>query len=555
MHKKITIIILLLSFFLRVYALNSTPPSLYWEEAALGYDAYSILRTGKDHHGHLLPLVAFESFGDYKPAFYFYSIIPFLLIFGLSTWAVRLPSVLAGVIIVYFSGKIAGIFFSNETSKKKNWQQILIQPNILTMIFTAISPWALQFSRGGWEVNLATAFLTSGIYIGLSGARLVVRASKNQNQILFYYVLSVILLISSAYTYHATRLIAPLVGLVLAIPLLRSYKTHLKQICVLGVLGIILFLPILLFIRDPSVGHRLEETSAFKTGQEVTESNFYIQQLGSNVFTKLLFHRYWFYARTFIINAFSHFRFDFLFLSGDKIPRHSIQYFGLLFPTDFLILILGGLTLIKTWRKKYHFLWIWLLIGLIPASITQPTPHALRTLPIMPVYLIVLGFGFSTLFTFLSQQKYLKLLSLGVIGAVVVQVIMYWHFYLFAYPKIYSNDWQYGYEQMVNTVEQNKRDGEKILITREYGRPAMYYWFFTKTDPREVQAENEVVSKDQSEFLHFKNITFANNLDGQESGLIASSPKQRGYFAQAQDIATITNLKGEPVWIVYRIEK
>src|SRR5687768_9057768 len=91
-------VILLLAFFLRVY--NITQQTPYWEEVALGYDAYSILKTGKDHHGNSWPIVAFESFGDWKPSFYFYAIVPFVQLFGLNLLAVRMPSVLSGIAIV-----------------------------------------------------------------------------------------------------------------------------------------------------------------------------------------------------------------------------------------------------------------------------------------------------------------------------------------------------------------------------------------------------------------------------------------------------------------------
>src|SRR5687767_8336851 len=98
------LLIVILGLFLRVYKIDSVPPGLTWDEAALGYNAYSISQTLKDEYGNFLPLTL-TSFGDYKPAFYAYLIIPFMLILGLTEIAVRLPSVLAGtgfILVVYF---------------------------------------------------------------------------------------------------------------------------------------------------------------------------------------------------------------------------------------------------------------------------------------------------------------------------------------------------------------------------------------------------------------------------------------------------------------------
>ena len=94
------IVVVILAAVLRFYRLGENPPGLYWEEAAIGYDAYSILKTGKDFHGNAWPLVAFESFGDWKPSLYFYAAVPSVAVFGLTPLAVRLPSALFGTLTV-----------------------------------------------------------------------------------------------------------------------------------------------------------------------------------------------------------------------------------------------------------------------------------------------------------------------------------------------------------------------------------------------------------------------------------------------------------------------
>src|SRR5437016_2654950 len=83
-------IIFSLAFFLRVYKLGDVPTGFHRDEAYLGYNAYSILKTGKDISGNMLPL-HLKSF-LYSPAGYSYFSIPFIVLFGLNEFAIRFPS-------------------------------------------------------------------------------------------------------------------------------------------------------------------------------------------------------------------------------------------------------------------------------------------------------------------------------------------------------------------------------------------------------------------------------------------------------------------------------
>ena len=63
--------IVLIAFFLRIYALDKIPDSLNPDEAAIGYTSYSFLMSGADEHGKFLPLST-QSFGDWKLSLYSY---------------------------------------------------------------------------------------------------------------------------------------------------------------------------------------------------------------------------------------------------------------------------------------------------------------------------------------------------------------------------------------------------------------------------------------------------------------------------------------------------
>ena len=104
MNKRIVIllIITIIAVLLRFWQLGQVPPSPDWDEAALGYNAYSILETGRDEYGTLLPVIL-RSFDDYKPGLYGYLTVPSIWLFDLNVWAVRLPSALIGSLTVVMS--------------------------------------------------------------------------------------------------------------------------------------------------------------------------------------------------------------------------------------------------------------------------------------------------------------------------------------------------------------------------------------------------------------------------------------------------------------------
>lgn len=174
--------------FLRLHQLGQVPPSLDWDEASIGWNAYSILKTGTDEYGKARP-VSIRSFNDYKPPLYVYAAIPSIAIFGLNELAVRLPSALAGILTV-----VVTFFLVRELTKN----------NLLGYLATAllaISPWAIQFSRVAFEANLALLFFVSG---GFFLAKFL-NTQKSR-----YYLIAGILYILSIYSYHSSRLVIPL---------------------------------------------------------------------------------------------------------------------------------------------------------------------------------------------------------------------------------------------------------------------------------------------------------------------------------------------------------
>ena len=173
------LIIFFLAVFLRFYKLGEIPNGLYQDETAIGYNAYSILQTGKDEHGVSWPLY-FKSFGDYKLPVYIYLTAISVKLFGLNEWAVRFPSALFGTLTV-----VVMYFFVNKLFKTNI--------AIFSALLLAINPWHLHYSRATFEVTIALFFLMLGAY-------LLPRK----------FLVGTLCFIIAFYSYNLTRLLAPL---------------------------------------------------------------------------------------------------------------------------------------------------------------------------------------------------------------------------------------------------------------------------------------------------------------------------------------------------------
>lgn len=518
-------LVLLLAAVVRFYRLGShTSP--YWEEAALGYDAYSIWKTGRDHHGHRLPIVAFESFGDWKPSLYFYAASPFVGLLGLNTFSVRLPSAICGVMIVLGVGLLTKLVYEHirdQSDLKRLDKFTPFQVQITAMLLTAINPWAVHFSRAAWEVNLAACLTLWGVWFGL---RFVFKQKKIVN-----LASSALLLILSLYAYHAMRIIAPLLGLGIVLLLMirsgfnRVVKQHGLKLVVLLAAAAVLVWPVVVQLNSNQISQRFQETSLFSQIEVIERSNNYRRLSDNSVRSRIFYHRYLLFGREIISNFLVHFNLDFLFVSGDANPRHSIQYYGHFYHLEFILLLLGTAFLVGKRTPIKWFFGFWLTAGIVPAALTKTTPHALRILPTLPVFIAAITLGLLVLLSWLktviiqAANKLNLCLSKKAVGAAVVLVLLacylleflgYAHYYLLIYPDKYASDWQSGYQQMIKQVVslQRQHPQYQVYISRSQGRPAMYYWFFTKTNPKQVQAAADSVKKDQGEFLEYQQIQF-----------------------------------------------
>src|SRR5690606_39044514 len=129
------------------------------DEASFGYDAYSLLKTGKDQWGHPVPIVL-ESFGDFKPPLYAYLTIPFVAVFRMSEFSVRLPNAIAGTLAIYATYLMVSELAKHTKLSKRKSETFAL----LSALLLSISPWHVMLSRGAFEANLTTILMPLGVY-------------------------------------------------------------------------------------------------------------------------------------------------------------------------------------------------------------------------------------------------------------------------------------------------------------------------------------------------------------------------------------------------------
>ncbi len=452
-------LIALFAFVLRFYQLGNNPPSLYWDEASLGYNAFSISQTLRDEHGVFLPVSNFAAFGDYKPVGYIYAIVPFIKLFGLNEIAVRLPSVLAGTFLV-----LVTYYLVIELINKK-------RVALLAALFVAISPWSLQMSRAAFEANLATFFTALGVLLFLR---------KN--------LLSAVFFVLAMYTFNSHRVFVPLLVVILSLVYFQ------KKLIIFWLIFLFLLLPLIPHILSPEGRLRFNEVTWLNDLSLVEESNNAIASNNNSWWSKIIFNRRVFYAREFTYHYLDHFRPDFLFLNGDVNPRLSVRSWGEMYWLDLPLIIFGAIYLLKKRDKSSLVIISWLILAPIPAAVARETPHALRELNVLPMPMLLNALGLCYL------PKLVRFIAISVF---VILVLLYLRDYYLVYPEKYSGDWQYGYKQMVKYVAGIQDKYKFVQVTNHYGRPYIYFLFYNQYQP-EKYWNNRVALKDQFGFWTIK---------------------------------------------------
>lgn len=461
--------ILILAAILRLWNLGNVPPHLTSDEAALGYNAYSILKTGRDEYGELLPLI-FKSFGDWKPGLFVYITVPFVAIFGLSEWVVRIPGAISGVLAVWLIYLVVGELFKNKKLQ------------ILSAALLAISPWHILFSRGAWEINLSLTLTLFGIYFFLRAI------GKNPRLI----ILSAVFFALTLLAYQGAKLSTGLV--VLGLLFFFRHKLFVlprKLLAVSAITGFLIALPIILSIFQGKAG-RLEVFSVFSysapekiTERVLTQGN----EIKSDVSYQIFHSDPVFWARGILGRWMNHYSARFLVFEGDwPNPRHSIPNMGMLLFFDGFLLVCGLACLLRNKMTNAQlFIIYWFLVAPIPAALSLDAVHAVRTFNMVIPVVVIIAFGSIWLFDKIKTLKIRKIVYFLFFTFYCLNFAYFLDGYFIHLPTHNAKFWEYGYKQAVEAMIPIEQNYKTIVFVQSYDQPYIYYLFYKKYDPATYQ--------------------------------------------------------------------
>lgn len=480
--------IVLIAVFLRFFSISTTPPSLTWDEAAWGYNAYSLGIDGRDEFGKFLPPAFIESFGDFKPPAYAYlSVLPVKL-FGLNEFSTRFASAFFGILTVLLT-----YFLVKKIFPRVDAVLALFSAGIL-----AISSWHILLSRAAFEANIATFFIALGVYLFLM--------AFDRKWLLPFSIISFIV---SMYTFNTARIVAPLLVLVLSFSYRKYLFTKAKnQFLISVVLGALIFLPLFVFLMTPQARLRFHEVNIFSDGAVVEHANQQIENDGNAFWSKIIHNRRLAYGASYLKHYFDNLSPPFLFIKGDGNPKFSIQDVGQMYIWEIPFFIAGILYLFRIREGYWWIIPVWFMVGIIPAATARETPHALRIEAALPTFQILIAYGLYNLISNFKFQSFdnaqdrisnfkLKSFATGlIIIAIVFNFSYFLHNYFTHYPREFSGEWQYGYKEAIEYIKQEQSKYDAIYFTETLGRPYIYFLYYLKYDPslfrQQAKIEREV---------------------------------------------------------------
>ncbi|MDD4938307.1 MAG: glycosyltransferase family 39 protein [Candidatus Shapirobacteria bacterium] len=450
------VIIILFGSFIRLFKISNLPPSLYYDEVDAGYQAMVFNQNQTDYYGNKFP-IHFHSFGDYRTSLHIYSIALFQKITNNPELSIRLPSAIYGIVSIF-------ILF-------------LITKSLIPSFLLAISPWAIHYSRIGFEASGMLLCLLLAIYFW----QIFIKNNRFK-----YLYLTVLFLCLTPYFYSTAKFFIIIIVILFALIWRQEiFKIGFKKLILPFLFAVLLLLPMTKDTLTGKAGFRFSYISIFTLPhrEQIVDTLRYQDasidhpdQIGiSTSFLSSIFHnKYQLVAQKFISNYINSFSPEFLFLKGDLNARHGFGNHGLVYIVDFVFIVFGLFITFKTKQKnKLSLFFFWLLIlSPIPYSLTRDSdsPNATRLILMSPsiIYFAYLGIKY-------IQQKYKGSIFL-IILIYGLSCFSFWHYYYYHYPQESAAVWNTGMKEVIAVT--NNYPQKTLIFSDSYLSFVSHFLFY-----------------------------------------------------------------------------
>ncbi len=471
--KKNTLLIVIIALALgfRLINLSSIPVGFNDDETAFGYNAYSVLTTGRDEWGRLLPFPAFESFGDWKLIGYLYLTVPSVFLFGLNEFSTRLPSALFGVFTVF-----ATYLFTKEVFNKKI--------AYLAALLIAISPWHIIATRNAYESDLLTFFIPIATYFFLKGL-------KNKK----YLTLALITFALSFYIYRSSWTFVPaFIGVLLYFNFkkLKVLKFNFVKNLIIFLILISPLIPTVMTFRGQS--RFLQES--FIAGinrvgitNDINEKRGVCQQKLPKFICILSYNKYQAFLSIYVNNYLKNLSPNIYFDTASPTGFQSFATRSVFYLFELPLIIFGLIFLFRNKHPALKILIPWILIVPIGAAIAGVANYGRINL-IMPAPQIIAAFGFISILEMIKPKNLKTVFIILSVFVVSVSLVKFTIDLFYQEPYYTSRYQRYGYKQLFNFISLNWNSYENIYLSEKIDSSHQYiqYLFFNKVDPAYFQS-------------------------------------------------------------------
>lgn len=446
------LIIFLLGFLLRVLFINKIRQGLFHDEITIGYDAYSLLLTGKDIYGEKLPIL-FQS-GEYRPPLNSYLLTVFIYFLGLNNFSVRffyaLISSLTVLLIFVFAKKL----FNTKIA-------------LLSSFLLAISPWHIRFSRRAHEATLGLFFLILALIF-------FIKYLRNKN--FWQFFLSNLFFCLTIFSYFTYYLFTPLF-LFIIIFLFRKEIIARKINIAAGFLWFLSFLIMLYAFRTQNAFFRFKNITSLK------------RDINSNTIIKIVKD---------YVSVFSP-KFLFLNKNSPRIPGGPTKK-APTYKQDLCFFIIGFFWLLRSRKKRIKkILFSWLFLAPFPSSLVG-FPESQRALTILPCFIIIVSCGLVNLYEWIVKSigrkkgiNVVKLLIPIFLSIYLIELSFFVQYYVNEFQKEYPGLWGRNWYIAREFLAEHK--DKEIFITDSFNALFYRYVFDEKINPEIAQKEiNNVYS-------------------------------------------------------------